>query len=111
MGYAAYRRGSKAISDGIARDAYRDGLSWYNPDAPAPKPKPRPSDWGDKTAARAAGVVARHLRAVRLIAECREQPFTWTQQDEDMAVDNLSERYRIGKSTLRAAFANLKGTT
>jgi len=110
MGYAAYWRGSKAISEGIARDAYRDGLSWYNPDAPAPKPKPRPADWGDKAAARAADVVARHLKAACLIAKCRDQPFTWTQEDEDMAVDHLSERQRIGRSTLRAAFRRARTT-
>ena len=108
MGVAAYWRGSKAIADGLARDAYRDGLSWLDPDRMPPKPTPRPPGWGDKAAERAAELVARRMRAARLIAEAQERPFEWTQNDEDAAVEQMSERYRIGKTTLRTAFAALK---
>ena len=110
MGVAAYWRGSRAISEQFAREAYQAGRSGYNPDAIKPQPTPRPVDWGEKTAARALDLARRRIAAAKMMAELREEPFTWTEADTEASVYQLHERYRIGRETLRAAFEHHRQT-
>lgn len=57
MGYAAYARGSRAISAQFCRDRKCSGCEDCRP--AGPKAAPRPADWGRKTAERADASAAR----------------------------------------------------
>lgn len=90
MGVAAYWRGSRAISRGIAADY---GL----PDPyPEHRPTPRPATWGDKARARAEDHARRCLRGAARYG---------LDLDPDTLARAVADRARVSLDTARAAVA------
>lgn len=101
MGVAAYNRGSRAISRGIAMDrGERDPFRPY-------VPTPRPSDYGNKALAKAEAIVRKHLRGAYKVAHARGEIL-----DVDTTlynlVDYLPTEYRLGQETVRKAVENVR---
>lgn len=102
MGIAAYRRGSRAISEGMQRDAYRSGSSPFNPDAVPAKPTPRPADHGDKALQKAVNVVRHHLEGARKMAALQGEHFDPLAVLQTLAVYLWADR-GIAKTTAARA--------
>ena len=90
MGVAAYWRGSRAISEQFAREAYAAGRSPFNPDAVPAKPKPRPAEWGSKAQLRALE------RARGILRGCRKYGLD---VDPDILAGAVMDRANVSEKT------------
>ena len=84
MGVAAYQRGNRAITRGIAMD-----LGEPDPFRPYIA-TPRPDGWGDKALMRAADVARRSLRGARRYGLAL---------DRDVLILAVVDRARVGEAT------------
>lgn len=98
MGIAAYNRGSRRISEDLAREAG----TWRDP----PRPQPRPEGWGDKAMAQAVE------RARRILLSNRRYG---REIDVETLTACVVDRARVGQDTARlaaeAALANPEGSS